>query len=116
MTPTTSEAASQYAKLQIQTATKPKKICMLHARCVEFVAMAHERVNGERRDALNRAQNILAQLEASLGSDDPVSKSLFYLYDYCYVLLENGDETDIGNAFSVLAELRNTFDELFRTI
>jgi hypothetical protein len=50
----------------------------------------------------------------SLIMNDQVSKSLFLLYDYCYVLLERGTVEDLANAGKVLSVLRDTFKYLAR--
>lgn len=117
MSPTFAEAALHYAKLQINTASHPKRICMLHSRCAELTVIAEAEKNpAKRRIILDKAQNILAQLQAVLQVDDTVSRSLFYLYDYCYVLLGRGESADCIQSRQILVTLRDTFEQLFRTI
>jgi flagellar biosynthetic protein FliS len=117
MSPSSAEAARHYAQFQIQTASHPKRICMLHARCVELAAMAEEEdAPAKRRMLLDKAQNILFQLQAVLQTDDTVSKSLYYLYDYCYVLLGRGETAACVQARQILTELRDTFEQLLRTL
>jgi flagellin-specific chaperone FliS len=90
---------------------------MLHARCMELVMMAgEEEPSPARRLLLDKAQNILSQLQAVLRVDDAVSNSLFYIYDYCYLLLARGGKADCSYANQMLAVLRSTFDQLLRNI
>jgi flagellar biosynthetic protein FliS len=107
------DVAEYYAAVQIQTASKPRAICMLHEKCVQFISAALDS-HPERRVFIIKAQNILAQLERSLIRDDTISRSLFYLYDYCYVILQRGTDDDLNNAGEILAILRNTFSLLSR--
>ena len=117
MSPSSAEAARHYAQLQIKTASHPKRICMLHARCAELTLVAEaEETMEKRRLVLDKAQNILAQLQAVLQVDDTVSRSLFYLYDYCYVLLGRGEASDCAQARHIIVILRDTFEQLFRTV
>jgi flagellin-specific chaperone FliS len=107
------DVAEYYAAVQIQTATKPRAICMLHEKCVQFISAALDS-RPERRAFVIKAQNVLAQLERSLVQDDPVAQSLFYLYDYCFVILRRGADDDLTNAGEILAILRDTFSLLAR--
>lgn len=117
MSPTSQQAARHYAKCQVQTASHPKRICMLHARCVELITMAVEEESAvKRRLLLDRAQNILSQLLAVLRVDDAVSKGLLYLYDYCYVLLGRGEQPDCAQAQQIILVLRDTFQQLLKTL
>ena len=104
-------AAKRYAFMQIQTANKVKAVCMLHDKCVQFISAALD-IPQERTGLIIKSQNILSQLQMSLVRDDKVSQSLFYLYDYCYVLLERTSDEDLNNAGDVLAVLRDTFRAL----
>jgi flagellar biosynthetic protein FliS len=107
------DVAEYYAAVQIQTASKTRAVCMLHEKCVQFISAALD-FPQERRRFIIRAQNILAQLERSLNREDTVSHSLFYLYDYCFVILRHGTDKDLTNAGKILAVLRNTFAVLAR--
>jgi flagellin-specific chaperone FliS len=105
------DVAEYYAKVQIQTASTRRAVCMLHEKCVQFIAAALDSPP-ERAGLAAKAQNILSQLQMSLRVDDNVSEGLFLLYDYCYVLLERGSDEDLNNAGKVLAVLRDTFKYL----
>ncbi|MFW5775516.1 MAG: flagellar protein FliS [Chitinivibrionales bacterium] len=105
----------QYMRMQVRTANNRKRICMLHDRCAELVSMGIKHSGVERRVLLNKAQNILARLQAALRIDDDVSQGLFYLYDYTYVSLEKGSGSDLVNAYRMLSRLREMFYELQKT-
>jgi flagellin-specific chaperone FliS len=117
MTPTSSEAALHYSRFQIQTASHPKRICMLHARCADLVLMAGGQEDAaKRRLYLDKAQNIMSQLMAVLRIDDAVANGLYFLYDTCYVLLNRGNEDDCRHAHKIVSVLRDTFEQLLRTV
>jgi flagellin-specific chaperone FliS len=109
------DVAQHYRRMQIQTASHAKSICMLHERCMHLIGRAGGR-GAERRPLLDKAQNILAQLQSSLRMDDRTSQSLFLLYDYCYVLLERGEKEERDNAQEILTVLKNSFNRLYRTL
>lgn len=111
-TSSTSEVAGYYDRLNISTAPKSRKLVMLHERTVELLKSSKSAPPQDRRLILNKTQNILAQLEAALRIEDPVSQGLFYLYDYAYVLLERDDTTAIDQSLSLLTTLRDTFRDL----
>ncbi len=106
-----SNIADHYSTMQIVTASREKQITMLHEKCVEHISKACLEKGIEKRKHLNRAQNILAQFQFSLASKDKISKSLFYLYDYSYVLLESDNDKYNKMALEVMTTLRNTFRE-----
>jgi flagellar biosynthetic protein FliS len=110
-TATSSDVAHYYSKTQIATASKGKAICMLHEHCVFFLLKARVHPD-EKRPLLIKAQNILSHLELMLKIQDPISQSLFYLYDYCYLCLERGSDQDIKNTLEILDVLQKTFREL----
>ena len=111
--PTT--VAQHYARMQIETASKAKSICMLHQKC-QFLIEQARREPQRRRPILNWAQNILAQLQSSLIVDDQLSESLLLLYDYISVKLDRGSDEDCRNALELAGTLRATFDRLYRTL
>jgi len=110
---TENAAAEQYAKVRIETAPHKTAIYILHEKCLHLVSKAFFYADA-RRANLDRAQNILVQLQSALaaGRDDPVSQGLFFTYDYCYRLLERGDVADIRNARLLLERLCTTFRTL----
>ncbi len=106
------EVANHYTVMQIDTASRQKKLVLLHEKCAWFIIKAMTETGFDKRTYLNKAQNILAQLQAAICINDNVSESLFYLYDYVYVLLERNDDEDNNKALDVISVLRDTFKEL----
>ena len=100
-----------YTRMQVETASHARLVCLLHNQCVLHLRQA-ELTESSRRDQLNRAQNILVLLQQSLKNTDATSRTLFHLYDYCYCLLEKGNDSEIINAGAILDILRQTFDHL----
>ena len=111
------EIASHYTRMQIETASRPKQISMLHNKCVGLIKLASkEKDSSQKRAFLDKAQNILVQFQSALRMEDEISNSLFYLYDYSYLLLENGSEENCRNAIDIMAELQETFNKLLLKI
>ena len=110
---TSSDVADYYFRTQIETASQGKAICMLHERCIFFLLKTHF-MTKEKPFYLAKVQNILTQLQLALRIQDPISQSLFYLYDYCYLCLERGNEQDITNALDILGILHDAFRKLIR--
>jgi flagellar biosynthetic protein FliS len=101
-----------YTRIQVQTATHARVICMLHEKCEQLIRLAISSDDRDRRLQLDHAQNIIAQLERSLVDGDQVSRSLYLLYDYCYCSLEGGDASSFRKALQVIVSLRDTFSLL----
>jgi flagellar biosynthetic protein FliS len=109
------DVALQYSRMQLETATHPRLIWMLHAKCAQLLrqaALAGAAV--ERRMLVTRVQNLLAELEACLKITDEVSKGLFYLYDYCYCLLDTDNLENHALALRHLVRLSDTFWALLK--
>ena len=90
---------------------------MIHAKCVHCIRQAQGMPPSEevhRKNLLTHAQNLLAELEGSLKVTDEVSKGLFYLYDYCYCLLDTEVPEDHALALKILSTLRDTFAALLK--
>ncbi len=107
-----SQMSKIYSSMQISTSSNAANLCMLHTKCTYFLKQVLQQNPKQKRLLLDKVQNILAELEHSLIVDDNLSRSLFYIYDYCYSLLETTDTEKIENALSLLTVLRDTFDEL----
>ena len=110
---TSSDAADNYFRTQVETASKGKALCMLHERCIFFLLKTHGAAN-EKSFFLKKVQNILTQLQLALRIQDPISQSLFYLYDYCYLCCERGNAQDISNTLEILKILHDTFRKLLK--
>jgi len=100
-----SKAALEYARTQLRTATHPRIIWMMHSKAALWIRQSEMFEMPFRRNFLSRAQNVLAELESSLQVTDELSKGLFYLYDYCYILLETSNFLIKLTLFDSLAEV-----------
>jgi flagellar biosynthetic protein FliS len=98
-----------YSRIQVQTASHARVICMLHEKCEQLIRLAISSDDQTSRLQLDHAQNIIVQLERSLYDEDQVSRSLYLLYDYCYCSLESGNSVDSRKALQVISSLRETF-------
>jgi flagellar biosynthetic protein FliS len=101
-----------YSRIQVQTATHARVICMLHEKCEQLIRLAISSEDQNSRMQLDHAQNIIVQLEMSLADGDQVSRSLYLLYDYCYCSLESGDVSGSRKALHVITSLKDTFNFL----
>jgi flagellar biosynthetic protein FliS len=112
-TPTNiSQTVQRYRQFALQTAPHKRAIYLLHEKCVHQIALSRSYAE-KRRELLNRAQNILSQLQTALHADDDVSCTLFLLYDYCYVQLNDPPVAqNITNALAIMNTLKNTFRQL----
>jgi flagellin-specific chaperone FliS len=108
------DIARQYSKTRLMTATHPQIISLIHANCVTLIKQSAMADPVHRRNLIIHAQNLLAELEGSLNVTDELSRGLFYLYDYCYCLLETEVHADHNLALSVLSLLRDTFGFLLK--
>ena len=108
------EVAHHYTRMQIVTASSQKQLTMLHEKCVWCIVKAGTESGFDRRELLNRAQNILAQLQAALRMEDSVSEGLFYIYDYAYMLLEDDGDEGRQKAIEVLQVITEAFRKLLR--
>jgi flagellin-specific chaperone FliS len=108
------EIAHTYSRMQLETAAHPRIIWMMHAKCAQFLRHAAVSPPPERRMLLTRAQNLLAELEGCLKVSDQVSKGLFYLYDYCYCLLDTDKPEDHTLALNHIVQLSDAFRTLLK--
>lgn len=109
------EGVHTYLKMQLTGISPEKRICIVHDQCAVFLRQALERDTRQRRSLLDKAQNLLVVLERALSENDPTSESLFYLYDYCYCLLEAHEDDTILKALSIVTQLQSTFNDLLTT-
>jgi flagellin-specific chaperone FliS len=108
------EIAQRYSRMQLETASHQQIIWQIHSKCAQLIKQALSLEGGERRMLLIHAQNLLAELERSLKVTDELSKGLFYLYDYCYCLIDTSRHEDHDLALRVLSRLRDTLGILLR--
>lgn len=111
---TNAEIVQRYSRTQLETASHPQIIWKIHAKCAQLIKQAQSLEGGQRRMLLIHAQNLLAELEGSLKVTDELSKGLFYLYDYCYCLLDTSRNEYHDLALRVVSGVRDTLGMLLR--
>ncbi len=110
------DIAGRYALMQLRTATHPRIVWMMHSRATLWIRQSALFDMPHCRNLLARAQNLLAELESSLRVSDDLSQGLFYLYDYCYLLLETNEPKDHLLAVRVLSILGDAFGLLLKRL
>jgi flagellin-specific chaperone FliS len=81
----------------------------MHGKTLSHIKKGIE--EGSRRD-IEKAQNLIFQLELAVNKDEDASKVLSELYAYCYYLLEKTDPQSILTAKKILKTLSDTFNQL----
>ena len=104
-----SRAASRYGDMQILTSTVKWLVCFMHRKAVSLIKSGIE--EDSKRD-IEKAQNLIFQLELALDKTDENSKILAELYACCYYLLEGSDPQNIIAARKILESLEETFSSL----
>lgn len=122
--------AGYYHKMQVETASEKKQLVLLHEKVVTNIdrALNHDTAFAQKRLKLNKAQNILSQLQIALKTDsipdtvpendeeiseeDSLINSLFHLYEYLYNKLDSQDSADWEDGLEIAQTLLSTFTEL----
>jgi flagellin-specific chaperone FliS len=112
MNPALLDSMHQYIRLQIETASQQRLVCLLHEHCTVTLQQALKTAEKQRRPLLDKVQNMLVILQRAIDIKDATSKTLFHLYDYCYCRLEHVSTTEISNALGIIDKLRHMFDYL----
>jgi flagellar secretion chaperone FliS len=104
-------------------ASKPEEITMmLYNGLVRFITNAKKAIDEnnieETHKNLVRAQDILAEFQASLDMNIEISKNLFLLYDYMYYRLVEAnmkkDSNIVAEVLSMASQLRDTWDQIIK--
>jgi flagellar biosynthetic protein FliS len=106
------KVAKHYKDMQINTASSRTQIAMMHDKLFFLVREAIIGDTSKRRENLDKAQNILSQFQTSLKNNDDLTESLFLLYDYIYVKLDESDIAAWREALTVIETVKGTFNKL----
>jgi len=108
-----------YQQQSVMTATPGDLTLMLYNGCLKFMGRAELAM--EKKDiagvneALLRAQDIIAELMATLDMQYDVAHNLFALYEFLHASLVQAnikkDPVLLGQCVALLAELRDTWVE-----
>jgi len=98
-----------YETLRIKTTSLKGLVCLLHDRTLLLIKKGME--EGSKRD-IERAQNLIFQLELAVDRDEDASHVLADLYAYCYYLLERTDAQSVTAARKIIETLSGAFNAL----
>lgn len=115
----TNNPYSQYQEQSIFTATPEELTLMLYNGCVKFMTLAEIAIDDKnmqsKNDNLQKAQAIIAELEATIDMSYDISKGLWQLYDFCMDKLINAnienDKQSIQDAKEIISQIRDTWKE-----
>jgi flagellin-specific chaperone FliS len=100
---------ARYDATRINTTSLKGLVCLLHQRAIVLIRRWLEGSGG--RD-IERAQNLLFQLELAVDREENASRVLADLYAYCYYLLERPDPRSVTVARKILETLAEAFNGL----
>jgi len=103
------KTAQRYDEMQVQTSGLKSLVCLMHRKTLSLIRKGVE--EGSRRD-IEKAQNLIFQLELALDRNEKTSELLAELYAYCYYLLESGNTKSIMVARKILETLSGAFGTL----
>lgn len=101
--------ALAYENLRVKTTSFKGLICFMHDQALLLIKKSIE--DGNRRH-IEKAQNLIFQLELAVYKNTEASKVLADLYTYCYYLLEQTDPQSILVARRIIETLADTFNQL----
>jgi flagellin-specific chaperone FliS len=107
----TSKTARHYENIRVKTTSLKGLICYMHGQTLALLKKGIE--EGGKRD-IERAQNLIFQLELAVNKNEDASKMLADLYAYCYYLLEKNDPQNIIVAKKILETLSDAFHQLLK--
>ena len=102
----------KYDSIRIRTTSLKGLVCYMHGKTLALIKKGLE--DGSRRN-IEKAQNLIFQLELAVNKNEDASKVLADLYAYCYYLLERTDPQSIIVAKKILETLSETFSQLSKT-
>lgn len=118
--------------MQIETASRRKQLVLLHEKVALHIdrALNTETEFTRKRTRLDKAQNILSQLQIALKTEeipqelpseeetgnpeDDMIQTLFHLYEYLYNKLESNQQSDWSDGLEIAKTLSETFTELLK--
>ena len=116
------QARRTYKQVHVETASQGKLIVMLYDAAIKRTEEAISLLDTKKLDEINnhliRAQDIIAELRASLDmKTGDIAANLDRLYDYIHRLLIGGNvrkqKSPLEEAVKLMTALRDTWKELF---
>ena len=110
---------SKYKEQSISTATPEELTLMLYNGCIKFMNLAEIFIDEKNLEKVNtniqKAQDIINELNLTLNMDIEISTNLRQLYDYVNSRLVdaniNKDKTALDDAKTIVSEMRDTWKE-----
>ena len=99
-----------YDRMRVRTTSRKGLVCYMHEQALVFIKKGAEGI-GNRRE-IEKAQNLIFQLELALNKDEDASRILADLYAYCYYLLEKTDTQSLVTAKKILETIAGAFNML----
>ncbi|MCU9612975.1 flagellar export chaperone FliS [Caldibacillus lycopersici] len=111
-----------YKQNSVTTASPGELTLMLYNGCLKFINLAKHAIQAgnipEKNSNLQKAQNIISELMATLNMDFEISKQMMALYDFVRrQLIEANIKNDIHaltDAEGIVTEFRDTWKEVIQ--
>lgn len=110
---------TKYKEQSISTATPEELTLMLYNGCIKFINLADVFMDEKDIENINinlqKAQNIITELNITLNMSIPVSENLRQLYEFIYDKLVEANihknKTSLQEAKEIVIDLRDTWKE-----
>lgn len=110
---------TKYKEQSVSTATPEELTLMLYNGCIKFMNLAEIFIDEKNLEKVNiniqKAQDIINELNLTLNMDIEISTNLRQLYDFINSrLLDaniNKDKTALDDAKTIVSEMRDTWKE-----
>lgn len=110
---------AKYKEQSVSTATPEELTLMLYNGCIKFMNLAEIYIDEQNYEEVNtnlqKAQDIITELNVTLNMDIPVSHNLRSLYEYIYERLIDAnigkEKESLSEAKTLVSDLRDTWKE-----
>jgi len=111
-----------YKQTRVNTASQGELLLLLYDAAIRHVARACERLDADDQTAANthllKAQDIVAEMMASLDLNVELATSLFQLYEYCHHELVQANlsrrKEGLRPVLEILTELRKAWQQVVK--
>lgn len=118
------QAPQQYAITQIQTASPGELTLMLYNGSIRFLKKACQCIDADdikgKHTFLQKAYNIIEELQITLNMDYSLSNNLHQLYSFVMMQINQSnlkmDKKPIEDCIELLVELRDTWAEAVKQL
>lgn len=118
------KAYSAYKAVSISNSKPEDLVMMLYTGLVRFIMQAQKAIENNEiekaHESIVRAQDIIAELEASLNMDYEISHKMLLLYDYMYRRLVEAnvkkDRAILDEVLKFAVEFRDTWSQAMKNV